>query len=107
MAMAGENALVQAVPSAVRDAGSGPPNPSAQPDTRWKRVQGFACELTVDLRVPAFKITDLLKLRLGSIVDAGWRTGQDIPLCLNGTRIGWVEFDVVSNHLAVRMTELA
>jgi hypothetical protein len=57
--------------------------------------------------LPGFKITDLLKLRLGSIVDAGWRTGQDIPLCLNGTRIGWVEFDVVSNHLAVRMTELA
>ncbi len=50
---------------------------------------------------------DLLKLRAGSVIDAHWRVGQDVPLRLNATLIGWSEFEVVSGNLAVRLTELA
>jgi flagellar motor switch/type III secretory pathway protein FliN len=105
--MAGASALVAAVPGVKGEAGIDPANPSALPDPRWKRVLGLGCDLTVDLPMPHFKIADLLKLRQGSIVDAHWRVGQDVPLCLNGTLLGWIEFEVVSNNLAVRLTELA
>lgn len=78
-----------------------------QADERWKPVLGLRCELTVELPLPDFKIADLLKLRAGSVVDAHWRVGQDVPLRLNATLIGWSEFDVVVGNLAVRLTELA
>jgi len=65
------------------------------------------CELVVDLPLPGFKIADLLKLRPGSVVNAQWHVGHDVPLRLNGTLIGWIEFEVAGSHLAVRLTELA
>jgi len=76
-------------------------------DARWKPVLGLPCELTVDLPLPGFRIADLLKLRAGSVINAHWRLGRDVPLRLNGTVIGWTEFEVVADALAVRLTELA
>jgi flagellar motor switch/type III secretory pathway protein FliN len=79
----------------------------AQFDALWKPVLGLGCELTVDLPMPNFKIADLVKLRKGSIVNAHWRVGRDVPLSLNATPLGWIEFEVVAGNLAVRLTELA
>lgn len=76
-------------------------------EARWQPVLGLSCDLTVDLPMPNFTIADLLKLRVGSVVNAQWRVGQDVPLRLNGTAIGWIEFEVVAEKLAVRLTELA
>ena len=88
-----------------------PPEPAAgreaEEDERWRPVLGLPCELTVDLPLPGFKIADFLKLRRESVIDAHWRVGHEVPLRLNGTLIGWIEFEVVGNNLAVRLTELA
>ncbi|MFZ0774274.1 MAG: FliM/FliN family flagellar motor C-terminal domain-containing protein [Candidatus Sulfotelmatobacter sp.] len=91
--------------------GGAPANPPSegeeQFDGRWKPVLGLRCELTVDLPMPAFKIADLVKLRKGSVIDAHWCVDRDVPLRLNATLIGWIEFEVVADNLAVRLTELA
>jgi flagellar motor switch/type III secretory pathway protein FliN len=76
-------------------------------DMRWKPVLDLPCELIVDLPLPGFKIADLLKLRRGAVINAHWRVGQEVPLRLNGTLMGWIEFEVIGNNLAVRLTELA
>jgi flagellar motor switch/type III secretory pathway protein FliN len=76
-------------------------------DARWKPVLGLPCELIVDLPLPDFKISDLLKLRVGSVLDAHLHVGEDVPARLNGTLMGWIEFELVGNRLAVRLTELA
>jgi flagellar motor switch/type III secretory pathway protein FliN len=75
-------------------------------ERRWRPVLALPCDLMVELPLPAFKISDLLQLRPGSIANAHWRVGHDIPLRLNGTLIGWVEFEIMGNNLAVRLTEL-
>jgi flagellar motor switch/type III secretory pathway protein FliN len=75
-------------------------------DIRWKRVLGLPCGLTIDLALPDFKVADLLKLRMGSVINAHWGLGRDVPLHLNGTLLGWTEFEVVGDNLAVRVTEL-
>jgi flagellar motor switch/type III secretory pathway protein FliN len=76
-------------------------------DARWTPVLGLPCEMIVDLPLPGVKISDLLKLRVGSVINAHWRLGRDVPMQLNGWLIGWSEFEVVGDHLAVRLTELA
>jgi len=83
------------------------PQATKREDARWRPVLGLPCELTVALPLPGFKIADLLKLRAGSVIHAHWRLGRDVPLRLNGTVIGWSEFEVMGNNLAVRLTELA
>jgi flagellar motor switch/type III secretory pathway protein FliN len=93
------------------EAVAAPPGPGLEPETfdeaRWRPVLGLPCELMVDLPLPGFRIGDLLKLRTGSVINAHWHVGRDVPLRLNGTLIGWIEFEVVSDNLAVRLTELA
>jgi flagellar motor switch/type III secretory pathway protein FliN len=97
-------AVVVAPPRAIAarpEAGRG-----EEDDVRWKRVLGLPCGLTVDLPLPDFKVADLLKLGVGSVINAHWGLGRDVPLRLNGTLLGWSEFEVVGDHLAVRVTEL-
>jgi len=79
----------------------------SEEDARWRPVLGLPCELTVDLGLPDFTVADFLKLRPGSVIAASWRLAQDVPLRLNGRLIGWVEFEISGNNLAVRLTELA
>lgn len=76
-------------------------------EARWQPVLHLPCQLTVDLPLPAFRISDLLKLQTGSVIGTNWNLTHDVPLRINGTLIGWSEFEVVGNRLAVRLTELA
>jgi flagellar motor switch/type III secretory pathway protein FliN len=75
-------------------------------EERWVPVLGLPCHLAVELPLPDFKVSDFLKLRRAAVIDARWQLGRDVPLRLNGTLIGWVEFEVSGNQLAVRLTEL-
>ncbi len=76
-------------------------------EARWRPVLGLPCQLTVDLPLPNFTVSDFLALRRGSVLGTGWRLAQDIPLRINGTLIGWAEFEGAGGKLAVRLTELA
>jgi flagellar motor switch/type III secretory pathway protein FliN len=110
MATAAATGLTQALERSADETGEAAARPAqseSQSDGLWRPVLGLGCELTVDLPMPDFKIADLLKLRKGSLINARWRVGRDVPLCLNATLIGWIEFEVVGGNLAVRLTELA
>ncbi|HEY2856800.1 MAG TPA: FliM/FliN family flagellar motor C-terminal domain-containing protein [Terracidiphilus sp.] len=65
------------------------------------------CDLTVELPVVRFTIENLLSLTKGSIVATACHHTSDVPLRVNKLLIGWTEFDVIGDHLAVRMTEQA
>jgi len=67
----------------------------------------FPCLLSLELPVSRFTVGDLLRLRVGSIVETSSQQTSDIPLRANGLLIGWTEFEVIENHVAVRITELA
>ncbi len=76
-------------------------------ERRWLPVLALPCQITVDLPLPGFRVSDLLQLQPGFVVATNWRLVRDVPLRVNGTLIGWSEFEVVGNRLAVRLTELA
>jgi len=77
----------------------------ANPDA-WAQVLPLPCRLTVDVPLPGFTVADVLRLQRSSVINSHWRVGTDIPLRLNGELIARGEFEVVGNHLAVRLTEL-
>ena len=84
-----------------------PPTQSEVEELRWRPVLGLCCQLTVDLPVPGFKVSDFLTLRPGAVLGTEWRLTRDIPLRINGTLIGWAEFEGGGSRLAVRLMELA
>jgi flagellar motor switch/type III secretory pathway protein FliN len=76
-------------------------------DVRWRPVLRLPCQLTVELPLPSFKVSDFLGLRAGTVIGTRWRLAQDVPLRANGILIGWGEFEGAGGRLAVRLTELA
>jgi flagellar motor switch/type III secretory pathway protein FliN len=65
------------------------------------------CSLSLEVPVVGFTIGDLLALREGSIVETACHHTSDVPLRANQLLIGWTEFDVIGDRLAVRITETA
>lgn len=65
------------------------------------------CTLSLDLPVVGFTIGDLLTLTKGSIVETACHHTSDVPLRVNQLLIGWTEFEVVGDRLAVRITDQA
>ncbi|HSZ16184.1 MAG: FliM/FliN family flagellar motor C-terminal domain-containing protein [Terracidiphilus sp.] len=63
------------------------------------------CTLTLEVPVVHFTIADLLALKEGSIVETACHHTSDVPLRVNHLLIGWTEFEVVEDRLAVRITE--
>jgi len=84
------------------------PTPAAEiEDSRWQPVLGLPCQLTIDIPLPSFKVSDFLRLRAGSVISTEWCLSHEVPLRINGTLIGWAEFEGSGSRLAVRLTELA
>ncbi len=65
------------------------------------------CTLAVDLPVVRFTVGDLVTLGPGSIVETAYHQSSDLPLRVNGQLVGWTEFEVVGERLAVRLTDLS
>lgn len=65
------------------------------------------CTLTLEVPVVRFTIANLLALAKGSIVETACHHTSDLPLRANKLLIGWTEFEVVGDRLAVRITEQA
>lgn len=85
------------------------PQPSPEifrPDP-WTRVEALACLLSIEIPVPGFTVADLINLGQGRLIDTRWTVGKDVPLRVNGELIAWSEFEILNDHVAVRLTELA
>jgi len=72
----------------------------------WADVLALKCTLSVALRMPRTTVADLLRLEVHSIIDARESEDAPLPVWVNGAMIGWAEFDVVGDRLAIRVTEL-
>ena len=75
-------------------------------DEAWQQVANLLCQLTVEMALPGFKAGDVLRLQTHAVINSHWRVGSDVPLRVNGRLIALGEFEVVDNHLALRLTEL-
>jgi flagellar motor switch/type III secretory pathway protein FliN len=99
------NTAVQKVETAAAEPNPTTPVPIAQDllDT----MPWLPCNLSLELPVVKFTIGDLLKLANGSIVETATHHTSDVPLRVNRLLIGWTEFEVVGDRMAVRITEQA
>ncbi len=77
-------------------------NPAALDRFNW-----LPCEMSLEIPIAKFTVGDLLDMSKGTILETACHCTHDIPLRANGLLIGWTEFEVVGNKLAVRITELA
>ncbi|MGO9339053.1 MAG: FliM/FliN family flagellar motor switch protein [Terracidiphilus sp.] len=83
-----------------------PEAPASQNDP-LDSIPWLPCTLSLELPVVRFTIADLLTLSKGSIVETACHHTSDVPLRVNQLLIGWTEFEVIGDRLAVRITDQA
>ena len=76
-------------------------------EAAWQEVGCLPSRLSVESPVLGFTVGDLLRLEVNSLVDTRTSSAANVPLRVNGQLIGWAEFEIVGDRLAVRLTELA
>ena len=73
----------------------------------FEQLPWLPCTLSLDIPVINFTVRDLLGLVKGTIVETAYHQSSDLPLKVNGQLVGWTEFEVVGDRLAVRLTDLS
>jgi len=74
---------------------------------RYNLLPWLPCTLVLDIPVVKFTVNDLLRLGKGSVVETAYHQSSDLPLQVNGQLVGWTEFEVVGERLAVRLTDIS
>lgn len=60
----------------------------------------------VSIPVPGFRVSDLLALEPGRVLETDWVHAEDLPLWAGDVQLVWAEFEVVEQKIAVRVTRL-
>jgi len=77
-----------------------------QESSRYELLPWLPCTLALDIPIVRFTVRSLLQLTRGTVVETAYHQSSDLPLCVNGQLVGWTEFEVVGERLAVRLTDL-
>ena len=72
----------------------------------WQQIQDVPCSLAAEISVSGFSVRDLLLLQAGSVVNSNQLTRGRVAVRANGSFLAWAEFEVSSDRLAVRLTDL-
>lgn len=75
-------------------------------DTRASAVTKIAVDITAVLGTAEMKVSNLLKIGRGAVIELDRRVGDTVEIRCNGMPIGRGEIIVVEDHLAVSITEI-
>jgi flagellar motor switch protein FliN/FliY len=64
--------------------------------------------ITVAARIPLgqFSVRDLLGMAEGQVFESSISDTEDVPLAVGNVQLGWTEFEVVEQRIALRLTRL-
>ena len=71
------------------------------------RAYDLPCTLVLEVPAVEFNVGSMMQLCPGAIVRTATQHNEDLALKVNGQLVGLVEFDVVGDRLAVRLTGMA
>ncbi len=73
----------------------------------WPVLSELMMTLESGIALRDFKVRDLVRLEVGQIVESLCPDSDDVPVKVGQVQLGWSEFEVVEQRLAVRLTRLA
>ncbi len=72
----------------------------------WPILSRLAVTMTVEIPLSRFKVQDLLRLAVGQVFQSNSSDTEDVPLKVGHVQLGWTEFEVVEQKIALRLTRL-
>jgi flagellar motor switch/type III secretory pathway protein FliN len=74
---------------------------------RWEAAARLQCTLSIELAAPGITVGDLLDLKAGSVIKSQHLQSSSVPVRVNGVTIARGDFEVIGEHLAVRIAEIS
>jgi len=72
----------------------------------WSKLSRLDLMMAVEVPLLRFKVQDLLRLAEGQVFKSSFADSEDIPLRVGDVQLGWTEFEVVDQKIALRLTRL-
>jgi flagellar motor switch protein FliN/FliY len=73
----------------------------------WPMLSRLPMLLCAGIPLHKFRVKDLLAIKPGQMIQSDWASTQDVPLKVGGVQLSWIEFEVVEQKMAARLTRLA
>ena len=73
---------------------------------QWPVLARLPMRMSVSVKLPNFRVRNLLALRPDQTISSSWPSTEDVALELGSVHVFWCEFEVVEQRLAVRLTRL-
>ena len=72
----------------------------------WSMLSQLPVVMSAEIPLSRFRVKDLLALTEGQVFETAWPDTEDVPLKAAEVQIGWTEFEVVEQKIALRLTRL-
>jgi flagellar motor switch/type III secretory pathway protein FliN len=72
----------------------------------WEMLANLRVTLRAVVALDKFKVRDLLSLKEGQVVQSLSPDTDDVTLLIGKVQIGWSEFEVLDQRMALRLTRL-
>jgi flagellar motor switch/type III secretory pathway protein FliN len=73
----------------------------------WEMLSQMRVTMRAEISLHRFKVRDLLALAEGQVFESLSPDTEDVPLKIGQVQLGWGEFEVVEQRMALRLTRLA
>jgi flagellar motor switch/type III secretory pathway protein FliN len=90
----------------VRDAPAIPWMARIEEHSSWGVLAHLRVTMRVRVMLNQFKVRDLLALKEGQVFESLSPATEDVPLMVGQVQLGWSEFEVQEQRMALRLTRL-
>lgn len=72
----------------------------------WEMLSQIGMTLRAEVALDGFRVRDLLGLAEGQVFETASPDTEDVPIRVGNVQLGWGEFEVVEQQMALRVTRL-
>lgn len=72
----------------------------------WEMLSQIRMTLRAEVPLSRFCVRDLLALTVGQVFESASPDTEDVPIRVGSAQLGWGEFEVIEQQMALRVTRL-
>ena len=80
--------------------------PRIEEHPSWKTFAQLRVTMRAGVALNRFKVRDLLSLKEGQVFESLSPDTENVPLMVGQVQLGWSEFEIVDQRMALRLTRL-
>jgi flagellar motor switch/type III secretory pathway protein FliN len=80
--------------------------PRIEEHPSWETFAQLRVTLRAGVALNRFQVRDLLSLKEGQVFESLSPDTEDVPLMVGQVQLGWSEFEIVDQRMALRLTRL-